>query len=146
MTSHPRSPGTGTHSARLARLARLAHRGLARTGILAGALAGALALSACGGGAPSSAPPHKLKPVTTPVITIVNFSFSPGTIVVAPGATVTVVNKDQVVHTVTSITATFDTGDIQPNQTVTFTAPAKAGHYPYECNIHQFMKGMLIVS
>ncbi len=39
-------------------------------------------------------------------IVIQNFAFSPATLTVAPGTTVTVVNKDAVTHTVTSTAAT----------------------------------------
>jgi plastocyanin len=79
-------------------------------------------------------------------ITIKNFAFSPSTITVAPGATVTVTNSDSVAHTVTSKTGGFDTGDIQAGQSKTFTAPNKAGSYPYICTIHQYMAGTLTVS
>jgi plastocyanin len=79
-------------------------------------------------------------------ITIKNFAFSPATITVAPGASVTVTNMDSVAHTVTSQTGAFNTGDIQAGQSKTFTAPNKPGTYPYICTIHQFMSGSLIVS
>jgi plastocyanin len=79
-------------------------------------------------------------------ITIKNFAFSPASITVAPGATVTVTNSDSVAHTVTSKTGGFDTGDIQAGQSQTFTAPNKAGSYPYICTIHQYMTGTLTVS
>jgi plastocyanin len=79
-------------------------------------------------------------------ITIKNFAFSPNSITVTPGATVTVTNGDSVAHTVTSKTGAFDTGDIQAGQSKTFTAPNKAGSYPYICTIHQYMAGTLTVS
>jgi plastocyanin len=79
-------------------------------------------------------------------ITIQNFAFAPSTITVVPGAAVTVTNRDSVAHTVTSKTGGFDTGDIQAGQSKTFTAPNKAGSYPYICTIHQYMAGTLTVS
>ena len=79
-------------------------------------------------------------------ITIKNFSFAPSSITVAPGATVTVTNKDQVTHTLTSTKGAFDTGDIGSGQSKTFTAPNTPGTYTYICSIHQYMAGTLVVS
>lgn len=83
------------------------------------------------------------KPATT--IVIKNFSFSPGAIMVTPGERVKVVNRDSVAHTVTSSAHKFDTGNIAPGKSAVFTAPQKAGTYPYYCNIHQYMTGKLVV-
>lgn len=82
--------------------------------------------------------------VTT--IIIKNFAFSPSRVTVKPGSKIKVINKDGVTHTLTSLSNKFNTGDVNPGQTKTFTAPTKPGHYPYRCNIHQFMTGMLTVS
>jgi plastocyanin len=78
-------------------------------------------------------------------ITIQNFSFSPAKVTVTPGEKVTVTNKDSVAHTVTANDKKFNTGDIEPGKTVTFTAPSSPGSYPYICTIHQYMTGMLTV-
>jgi plastocyanin len=78
-------------------------------------------------------------------ITIKNFAFGPTSLTVAPGATVTVTNKDSVAHTITSSKAGFDTGDIGPGQSKTFTAPKTPGSYPYICSIHQYMTGTIVV-
>ena len=64
---------------------------------------------------------------------------------VTPGEKVTVTNKDSVAHTVTANDKKFDTGDISPGKTATFTAPSTPGRYPYICTIHQYMTGMLTV-
>ena len=72
--------------------------------------------------------------------------FIPAAQTVRPGQTVTVVNRDQVAHTVTSSSAGFSTGDIQPGQSVTFTAPTPTGTFPDICSIHQYMSGTLTVS
>jgi plastocyanin len=79
-------------------------------------------------------------------ITIQNFAFSPARLTVAPGATVTVTNKDQVTHTLTATKGAFDTGQIPAGQSKTFTAPSAPGTYPYICSIHQYMSGVLVVS
>ena len=74
--------------------------------------------------------------------------FSPASLTVAPGAIVTVQNKDSVTHTLTdkANSTLFSTGDISPGQTKTFKAPAKPGSYPFFCMIHQYMPGTLVVS
>ena len=72
--------------------------------------------------------------------------FSPMSATVAPGATVTVTNKDSVTHTLTATKGQFDTGDIAGGQSKTFTAPMKPGTYSYICNIHQYMMGTIVVS
>jgi plastocyanin len=94
----------------------------------------------------ASAAASSARPTSASTIVIHNFAFSPGSIKVRPGQKVRVVNRDSVAHTVTSTTGKFNTGDVGPGKTVTFTAPAKAGRYPYRCNIHQYMTGMLVVT
>jgi len=39
----------------------------------------------------------------------------------------------------------FNTGNIKPGHTKSFTAPSKPGTYHYICNIHQYMTGTIIV-
>lgn len=79
-------------------------------------------------------------------IVIKNFMFQPMTLTVSPNATVTVTNDDTVTHTITATgSKPFDTGNVGPGKTVTFTAPASAGSYSYICDIHQYMQGTLIV-
>jgi plastocyanin len=126
-------------------------------------LAACLALAGCAAAGPSGAA------ATTPPVTgtasstadvaptsvatggartlmIQNFLFAPEGLTVAPGATVTVVNQDTANHTLTEKDHSFDTGNIPGNATGTFTAPTKAGTYPYICAIHPFMTGTLTVS
>lgn len=94
----------------------------------------------------SSAPSSTSLPPTHggAAITIRNFSFTPATLTVSPGATVTVHNDDTVTHTVTD-GGVFDSGYISGHSTKTFTAPTAPGTYPYICTIHPYMHGTLIV-
>lgn len=78
-------------------------------------------------------------------ITIRNFEFSPNRLTVKARATVTVRNSDSTDHTVTADGGAFDTGRIRGGATATFTV-TKPGTYPYHCDIHQFMKGVLEVT
>jgi plastocyanin len=113
----------------------------------------ALTLSACSSGS-SSAPSTSAAPSASSggatagqdTIIIKSFAFSPNKITVAPGATVTVTNRDPTAHTVTATKGGFNTGSVNPNQSKTFTAPKKPGTYPYFCSIHQYMTGDLVVS
>lgn len=78
-------------------------------------------------------------------ITIQSFAFS-GPLTVAPGAQITVMNKDSVEHTVTAdTTGGFDV-TVPAGGTATFTAPSAAGSYAFHCSVHPQMKhGTLIV-
>jgi plastocyanin len=120
-----------------------------RIGAVVLVAAAALLLSACGGGG-SSAPAGSggagsAGAKATNSVTNSNFMYSPMTASVAPGSTVRVTNKDTVTHTLTATGGQFNTGDIGPGQTKTFTAPTKAGMYGYICDIHQYMMGKIIV-
>lgn len=100
----------------------------------------ALALGACGSSSPSRSSS------AGPRLTIANFEFSPTPLVVQPGAAISVTNRDDTAHTVTSSRGdAFDTGLIAPLGTVTFTAPKTAGTYSYICTVHPKMKGVLVV-
>jgi plastocyanin len=106
----------------------------------------ALVLAACSSNSSAPATSAKSSSSGSSAITIQSFAFSPKSITVAPGATVTVTNKDQVAHTVTSSSGGFNTGDIDAGASKTFKAPTKPGRYAYICSIHQFMMGTLVVS
>lgn len=127
-----------------------------RRSLLAAAAGSMLLFAGCSSSSSPSSSPTTTVPtgasalasaVTGDMITIQNFAFSPATLTVAPGTTVTVTNKDSVTHTVTATDSakSFDTGDIPGGSTVTFKAPATAGTYAYICTIHTYMHGTLIV-
>lgn len=77
-------------------------------------------------------------------VEIVDFAFGPEEIVVEVGETVAWVNADEVAHTVTAEDGAFDSGEIQPGEGYSrrFDAP---GRYPYHCDPHPFMKGIVRV-
>jgi len=63
---------------------------------------------------------------------------------VPPGVQVQVMNMDGEAHTVTADAGGFDV-QAPVGQTVTFTAPSKPGRYPFHCDYHANMHGVLIV-
>ena len=78
--------------------------------------------------------------------------FTPNTLDVKTGTTVTFVNTDGNSHTVTSVKpgttnadGIFDSGVIKPGKTFTFTF-SKPGTYEYICMIHTHMRGTINVS
>ena len=78
-----------------------------------------------------------------------SFAFSPATLTVKVGTTVTWTNMTQAPHTVTSDDGkTFDSGSSNPispsGGTFSFTF-SKAGTFAYHCQIHPFMKATIIV-
>jgi plastocyanin len=113
-------------------------------------LTAALVLTGCGGssGAPAATGSHAGAGSSADTIVIKSFMFSPSSLKVSPGATVTIHNEDSVTHTFTDKTdpGLFSTGDIAGGQSKTIKAPSKAGSYPYICMIHQYMSGTLVVS
>jgi len=77
-------------------------------------------------------------------VQIDNFSFTPHTLTVQQGATVTWVNKDDVPHKVTSTDKKFASPTLDTDQKFshTFNAP---GTYDYYCSVHPRMTGKIIV-
>jgi plastocyanin len=114
--------------------------------VAAAALAVALLAVAPAGAAFRVASAGGHSKTSTPTIVIKTFSFSPATLKVKPGQTVKVVNKTPVTHTVTSLQHKFNTGDVSGNTSTTFKAPTKAGRYGYQCKIHPYMTGVLVVT
>jgi len=58
--------------------------------------------------------------------------FMPGYITVTINTTVIWSNQDSIVHTATSTTGAFDSGDLQPGQQYSYTF-TKPGVYLYDC-------------
>jgi len=109
-------------------------------------------LAGCGDSGASSSTEDKGSPApsaSTGAATIVieNFAFTPAALTVAPGTTVTVVNRDTTAHTVTADKdKEFDTGRLAGGATTTFVAPNSPGDHGYLCTFHQYMKGTLAVT
>lgn len=77
-------------------------------------------------------------------VKIDNFSFTPATLTVAPGTTVTWTNRDDIPHTVVSDDKVFKSRvlDTDENFSYTFTKP---GRYPYFCSVHPKMTAEIVV-
>ena len=82
----------------------------------------------------------------TAEIPIVNFTFTPATLTVAPGTAVTWVNNDEEPHNVVNVggqsrlfKSVLDGGD---KYTFVFD---KAGTYKYICSVHPRMEGTIVV-
>ena len=74
-----------------------------------------------------------------------NLKFTPSSIIVPVGTTVTWTNKESTNHTVTSDTLNlFDSDGLSKKETFSYTF-TNAGNYPYHCRFHTGMKGSVIV-
>lgn len=83
-------------------------------------------------------------PVAQNAVTIQNMAFSPATMTIKVGDSITWTNQDLVNHTATADDNSFDTGTLSNGQSKTITF-AKAGTYKYHCTIHPKMLGTIIV-
>ena len=82
-------------------------------------------------------------------ITIRDNTFSPATITVDPGTTITWVYNGSAVHTVTSgtrnnHTGLFNSGDLRNGNTFQFTF-TDSGTYHYHCHYHVGMDAVVVV-
>ena len=78
-------------------------------------------------------------------VALQNFAFSPASVTVKVGDTVTWTNKDSTGHTVASDDGTtFTSPTMATGATFSFTF-TKAGTYAYHCSIHPNMKGTVVV-
>lgn len=96
-------------------------------------------------GQTSSAATTSAKPVSGTAIDIQNFAFSPASLSVKMGTTVTWTNKDTDAHTATAKDGTFHSTPLNTGQSYSFTF-TKPGTYSYYCTIHPFMVATVVVS
>lgn len=103
------------------------------------------ALGGCGGDGDGQAnPPAVAPPATDGKIAIKDFKYAPVTANVKLGESITVTNEDDAPHTLT-VRDGSDSGNLEQGKSFTFT-PKAAGTLDYICDIHQYMKGQIIVS
>ena len=96
--------------------------------------------SGSGYGSGSTTPPP-----ASNAVSIVNMSFSPATLTVKAGTTVTWTNNDNMDHTVTADDASFDSGNMAMMGGKYSKVFSTAGTYTYHCTIHPTMKGTIVV-
>jgi plastocyanin len=78
-------------------------------------------------------------------VSIDNFTFTPASLTVKAGTTVTWTNKDDIPHGIASSNNAFKKSkalDTDDNYSFTFTTP---GTYQYFCYIHPHMVGTIVV-
>jgi len=79
-------------------------------------------------------------------VTIKGSTFTPDIVEISKGTTVIWTNDDGIQHTVTSITGGFDSGNIDPGMTYSYTFN-EAGPFEYRCANHPSMAhGKVIVT
>jgi len=100
-----------------------------------------LLLAALGCGAQAAEPASAAQPGS---IAIRNFMFSPMSLVVRAGTTVSWTNYDPEPHTIRSLDDTFRSGALDQNETFShrFDQP---GSYRYACSIHPQMVATIVV-
>jgi plastocyanin len=102
--------------------------------------AAAFGLAACGG---SDNEPAAQAPASGgDKVAVADNTFTPASIEVAVGDTVTFENEGQIAHTVTG--DDFDSGSLAPGDTFTFKASEK-GSFSYVCTFHPGMQGTIEV-
>jgi plastocyanin len=77
-------------------------------------------------------------------VSIANFAFSPASVTIAVGDTVTWTNNDQTAHTSTADNGAWDSGPLQPGASFSHSFTA-AGTFSYHCAIHPFMTATISV-
>ena len=77
-------------------------------------------------------------------VEIRNNAFNPPQLNVAPGTTVTFVNRDTVPHTATADNKLFDSGELAPGASYPVVLDG-AGTVTYHCKLHPEMKGSILV-
>jgi plastocyanin len=78
-------------------------------------------------------------------VAIVDFAFQPMAIFVGVGDTVEWTNTGNADHTVDSDTEIFESDILDPGETYRYTFD-EPGIFPYHCDIHPHMRGMVVVT
>jgi len=77
-------------------------------------------------------------------VTIKDFEFTPATVTIAIGGTVTWTNDGPATHTATADDGSFDSGNLSQGKTFSHTFQT-AGTFAYHCTIHPFMTATVVV-
>ena len=111
---------------------------LSRAALLLGSVGAVVALTVAAPRAPSADVAKSAE------VDIANFHYTPPTLVVAPGTTVTWKNADDSPHSVREKSGKFKSAALDTDDTFSqvFTAP---GEYDYICSIHPYMRGKIVV-
>lgn len=96
-----------------------------------------------GSGATSTSPATPAVGVTQ--VRIVGFAYTPATVQVKAGTTVTWTNEDTAPHTVTFKNGMRDSGVLRQGQSFSYTFTT-AGTYPYYCAVHPSMTASVVVT
>jgi plastocyanin len=101
-------------------------------------------MAAMASAAATPAPPPAATQSQVLEVAIDNFSFTPPTVTVSAGTTVTWVNHDDVPHTVTANDHGFSSKALDTDERYSrlFAAP---GTYTYYCAVHPHMTGQVVV-
>ena len=78
------------------------------------------------------------------VVIAKDFMFSPNTLTISAGSTVTWTNHDEEPHTVVSDNGAFRSGAMDTNESFSFEFD-KPGTYRFICSIHPQMVGTIVV-
>jgi plastocyanin len=114
-----------------------------------------MAMTACGPALTNSNPTTSYTSTSSPTVTtspdelkltgsvqIKDFTFTPKTIEIKKGGTITWINKDSAEHTVKFIS--FNSGNMSQGGTFSHTFD-KIGSFTYICGNHTYMSGTIIV-
>src|SRR5215467_2584375 len=77
-------------------------------------------------------------------VLVKNFTFSPATLHIRNGSTVTWKNLDGEPHAIASDSGLFRSGALDEGDSFQFTFD-KPGTYPFFCSVHPHMRGVIVV-
>lgn len=116
-----------------------------RVAVLVGAAALLLGSAACGGAGPDEdGGGGSGADSAGPTVEVENFAYTPATLTVPTGATVTWKFEDSADHDVVADDDSFSSPLLNDGKTFQFmfTTP---GNYPYICSVHPYMMGTVTV-
>ncbi|HYA01812.1 MAG TPA: cupredoxin family copper-binding protein, partial [Syntrophobacteria bacterium] len=115
--------------------------------VMAGTLLALLVGTVCPSAAqpnPANQPVQDATTTPGPQVTIENFQFTPATLTIPVGTTVTWISRDDEPHTVTSSEGVFTSPGLDADETYSYTF-STPGTYTYHCKLHPHMTGTIIV-
>lgn len=82
---------------------------------------------------------------TTHTVVIKRMKFTPATIAIKAGDSITWINEDSPRHSATDLNGAFDTGLLAKGESATLTFSG-AGTFDYRCTPHGNMRGTITIS